>query len=110
MNICYIITYALMSPIGIAIGIGMTSGYVTINSTFDLAIGIIQGLASGTLMYVIVFEVFQREKAKEEILGIVQLAFVILGFVAMLIVELTCKSICIKRLVTLKRVAPSDVI
>ena len=37
--------------------------------------------AAGTLLYVVVFEVLQREKKKEQVNGFIQLAFVVFGYV-----------------------------
>ena len=47
-----------------------------------------QGLAGGTILYVVVFEVLQREKSKEKVPGMVQLLCVILGFSALMLVEI----------------------
>ena len=45
------------------------------------------GLAAGTILYVVVFEVLQREKTRR-VHGLLQFAFIILGFVIMLLVEI----------------------
>ena len=55
------------------------------NVTFKYA-----GLAAGTILYVVMFEVLQREKEKE-VTGIFQLIGIILGFSAMMVLELLCK-------------------
>ena len=47
-----------------------------------------QALAGGTILYVAVFEVLQREKSKEKVPGLVQLLCVILGFSALMLVEI----------------------
>lgn len=39
-------------------------------------------------MYVVVFEVLQREKSKEKVPGLVQLFCVMLGFSALMLVEI----------------------
>ena len=39
-------------------------------------------------MYVVVFEVLQREKSKEKVPGMAQLACVILGFSTLMLVEI----------------------
>ena len=46
-----------------------------------------QALAGGTLLYVVAFEVLERERSKS-VSGLVQLFFVILGFSVMTTVEL----------------------
>ena len=50
----------------------------------------LQALASGTIIYVVVFEVLERERSKN-VSGLAQLFFVILGFCVMLSVELLGK-------------------
>ena len=47
----------------------------------------LQGLAAGTILYVVMFEVLNREKAKE-ISGLGQLLGIIVGFVAMLLLDI----------------------
>jgi len=74
INFCYILLYAIMSPIGIAIGIVVTE------SADDATTGILSGLAAGTLVYVAMFEIIQREKTKEKVPGLAQLLFILLGF------------------------------
>ena len=46
-----------------------------------------EGLARGTILYVVMFEVLQREQEKE-VTGIFHIIGIILGFSAMLVVEL----------------------
>ena len=48
------------------------------------------GLAGGTILYVVMFEVLQREKEKE-VSGIFQLLGIVLGFSAMMVLELLGK-------------------
>ena len=51
--------------IGIAIGLGLTS---TINSeaeTQTVTVTVLQGLATGTLLYVVFFEVLEKEREKK---------------------------------------------
>ena len=43
-------------------------------------------------MYVVVFEVLQREKSKEKVPGLVQLFCVMLGFSALMLVEILGKN------------------
>lgn len=74
--ILYIFIYAIVSPLGIAIGIwlsnsGDSDGYM-------VASALLQGLASGTLLYVIFFEILSKHKD-----GIVQFLAVVVGFFVM---------------------------
>ena len=54
---------------------------------------LLQALAGGTLLYVVVFEVLQREKSKEKVPGLLQLLCVIVGFSALMMVEILGKQI-----------------
>ena len=45
------------------------------------------GLAGGTILYIVMFEVLQREKEKN-VPGIFQLTGILLGFVAMMMIDL----------------------
>jgi len=74
----YLVTFSLVTPVGI--GLGM------IFSGDDLSVAVLQGLAGGTILYVVMFEVLQREKEKE-VSGIVQLFGIVLGFSAMTVLE-----------------------
>lgn len=67
----YVFTFAAVSPIGIGIGI-IISGE---SSTTGLVSAILQGLASGTLMYVVFFEILQKGRS-----GILQFLAVITGY------------------------------
>lgn len=82
----YTAMWVLTTPIGIGIGMGVSS-LGSNSSGYLLTVGILQGLAAGTLVYVVVFEVLAREKSKS-VSGMLQLLFVILGFTTLLIVEL----------------------
>ena len=44
-------------------------------------------------MYVVVFEILQREKSKEKVPGLVQLVCIILGFSTLMLVEVFGKYI-----------------
>ena len=87
----YMCVFSLVSPLGIAIGIGISSAAGTGGDAYTLAVAILQALAGGTLIYVVVFEVLQREKSKG-VSGMAQLAFVILGFASLLCIEVFSKS------------------
>ena len=51
---------------------------------------ILQALAGGTIIYVVVFEVLERERSKN-VSGLAQLFFVILGFCVLMAVEILGK-------------------
>jgi solute carrier family 39 (zinc transporter), member 1/2/3 len=71
--ILYIFIYAIVSPLGIAIGIWLSNS--DDNDGFAVASVLLQGLASGTLLYVIFFEILSKHKD-----GIVQFLAVVVGF------------------------------
>lgn len=60
---------------------------VLFSSEFFYFIGILQGIASGTLLYVTFLEILERERAKKKISGLVKLLAFFLGFVLLLLVE-----------------------
>lgn len=73
LAVAYIFTYSVVSPLGIGIGILLSNG----SQTEDTAVVsvILQGLASGTLLYVIFFEVLSKERS-----GLWQYMAVFAGF------------------------------
>jgi len=89
-NLCSYITfmviYCLTTPMGVVIGVGVTEGPPMFDST---AVGLLQGLSAGTILYVVVFEVLQREKTKRKVPGLVQLVLIVVGFILMIAVEVT---------------------
>jgi len=85
LHLAYITMYAVLSPIGI--GIGLAVSRIGTGPTLYVTSGVLQALAGGTIIYVVVFEILERERSKK-VSGLAQLFFVILGFSAMLIIEL----------------------
>ena len=55
--IIYISIFSLVSPLGIGIGIGITNASCQRTRGHYLAIGILQGFAAGTILYIVFFEV-----------------------------------------------------
>ena len=72
---------------GIGIIITSNSGQ---GSEYFLSVAILQALAGGTIIYVVVFEVLERERSKN-VSGLAQLFFVILGFCVLMAVEILGK-------------------
>lgn len=70
----YVFTFAAVSPLGIGIGI-LISGE---SETTGLVSAILQGLASGTLLYVVFFEILQKGRS-----GILQFFAVLTGYTLM---------------------------
>lgn len=80
--VLYIFVYAIVSPIGI--GIGMALSNADDSKIIAILSVVLQGLASGTLLYVIFFEILIKHKD-----GIIQYFSVVFGFVLMLGFKLT---------------------
>lgn len=78
--VLYVFIYAIVSPIGIGVGIWVSS--YNDSDAFLVASVILQGLASGTLLYVIFFEILSKHKD-----GIVQYLAVVVGFCLMFAIK-----------------------
>lgn len=76
LALMYIFVFAIVSPMGI--GIGMLLSNSGGSSGFDVASVILQGLASGTLLYVIFFEILSKHKS-----GFIQYLAVLVGYFLM---------------------------
>lgn len=73
LAVAYIFTYSVVSPLGIGIGILLSNGSAS-DDTQVVSV-VLQGLASGTLLYVIFFEVLSKERS-----GLWQYLAVFVGF------------------------------
>ena len=74
-------------PFCTCLGIGLIiTNYASTGSAYLLVVAVSQALAGGTLIYVAVFEILERERSKN-VPGLVQVAFVVLGFCVMMLVE-----------------------
>ncbi|KAF5281139.1 hypothetical protein FQA39_LY17871 [Lamprigera yunnana] len=60
LNVIYVFIFSVVSPLGIGIGIAVTAEKQ--DSTALISV-ILQGLASGTLLYVVFFEILQKDKS-----------------------------------------------
>lgn len=80
LSIVYIFTFSFMSALGIGIGILMVGGASPAEE--GLYSVILQGLACGTLVYVVFFEVWKRSS------GMLQFACSLLGFAVMVVLEI----------------------
>lgn len=85
--VLYVATFAIVSPLGIGIGIAVADSS---HSSLTPATVVLQGMAAGTLVYVIFFEVLQRERANTQS-GFFQLIAIMLGFIVMLGLQLISK-------------------
>ena len=90
LSIVYFSTFALTSPVGAAIGI-IISETIQVTSTARMfitcpqseaetqtvAVTVMQGLATGTLLYVVFFEVWEKEREKKTS-GMLQVGWTVL--------------------------------
>ena len=98
----YLTIFSLISAIGIAIGLIITEagsgtvpeivvatlqGLTSVKKNAFFTLEIFVGIAAGTLLYVVMFEVLNRERMKE-VSGLLQLVGVLLGFGVMLLIEI----------------------
>ncbi|XP_025205202.1 zinc transporter ZIP1-like [Melanaphis sacchari] len=84
--VMYVATFALVTPVGIIIGMVLVqcgSGGTVDGSPGRVAV-ILQGLAAGTLLYVVFFEVLARHKQS----GFLHLLSIMFGFSILLVLQL----------------------
>ena len=87
----FLVTFSIISPLGIGIGVAVSA----LGGEQDpVLIAVLQGLAGGTILYVVMFEVLNREKAKE-ISGLMQLFGIMIGFTAMLLLDVFGEYLCL---------------
>ncbi|CAH2045483.1 unnamed protein product, partial [Iphiclides podalirius] len=76
LAVVYITTFAIVSPLGIGIGLILVGGQgATAAGVYSV---VLQGLASGTLLYVIFFEIWKSDRT-----GILQYLAAVVGFCLM---------------------------
>ncbi|XP_035449411.1 zinc transporter ZIP1 [Spodoptera frugiperda] len=76
LMIVYITTFAIVSPLGIGIGLLLVGGQGA--AAAGISSVVLQGLASGTLLYVIFFEIWKGDRT-----GILQFIASVVGFFIM---------------------------
>lgn len=84
--VMYVATFAIVTPVGIIIGMLLVqsgSGGTADGSPGRIAV-VLQGLAAGTLLYVVFFEVLARHKQS----GFSHLMSIILGFSILLVLQM----------------------
>ncbi len=83
--ILYMVTLGIVTPIGITIGILLTSTSGDSQSSSQiLVVGVLQGIAAGTLLYITFYEVLEREKLEEVGMnGLTGAVLIIFGFAFM---------------------------
>ncbi|XP_011152235.2 uncharacterized protein LOC105190918 isoform X1 [Harpegnathos saltator] len=78
----YLSIFSMVTPIGIAVGLAL-GHFKNDSENLGPTPTILQGMAAGTLLYVVFFEVLARERANEKS-GLLQLVAIIVGFTLML--------------------------
>jgi len=86
LSIIYFSTFAIITPVGAGIGILLSETISSEAEAQTVAVTVLQGLATGTLLYVVFFEVIEKER-QGGTSGLVQVIWVIMGFLCMLILE-----------------------
>ncbi|KAL0275664.1 UNVERIFIED_CONTAM: hypothetical protein PYX00_003453 [Menopon gallinae] len=85
MIVLSMMTFSVVSPIGVVLGMMVVSQGSAEVYDLDPPISVVlQGLAGGTLIYVVCFEVLQREGTDTHTKGIQNVVFVIVGFLVTL--------------------------
>lgn len=74
LALIYVLTFAIVSPIGIGIGILLSDNDT---SSMEITAVLLQGLAAGTLLYVIFFEILSKHGRAS---GLLQYFMVLVGF------------------------------
>ena len=85
--VVYVSTFALISPVGAGVGIILAETVDSEASLQNSLVTVLQGLATGTLLYVVIFEVIEKERLKKVTAGLVQVTFLVLGFICMIMLE-----------------------
>jgi len=86
--VMYMVVLSIVTPIGVLIGIIVTLYTDKASGEQLLVVAVLQGLAGGTLLYITFFEVLARDKlSKYGMSGIVGALAVMVGFIAMTVIE-----------------------
>jgi len=83
--VIYMTVFCAVSPIGIGIGMALSDpGQQDVNHT---GLIVVQGIATGSLLYVVFFEILEKERQKS-VPGLFQVIGVTLGFIFMVLLGL----------------------
>jgi len=86
--VIYMVVLSIVTPIGVLIGIIVTVHMEQASGEHVLVIGVLQGLAGGTLLYITFFEVLARDKlSKYGMSGLLGALAVMVGFTVMAAME-----------------------
>lgn len=82
----YMTVFCAVSPIGVGVGMALTSPEQEGEMT-TTALIVLQGLATGSLLYVVFFEILEKERMKP-VPGILQVVFMSMGYIFMILLGL----------------------
>nr|CAD7427184.1 unnamed protein product [Timema monikensis] len=86
--VLYMVILALVSPLGVLIGLLVTEYSSQDSSSQTLVVACLQGVAGGTILYITFFEVLNREKTKKNgVNGLVKIGFILFGFCIMVALQ-----------------------
>jgi len=86
--IIYMIVLSLVTPAGVLLGILLTVHMEEATGAHILLIGVLQGLAGGTLLYITFFEVLAQDKLRKYgMCGLSGSLMILLGFTLMTVME-----------------------
>ncbi|XP_036399669.1 zinc transporter ZIP1 [Megalops cyprinoides] len=77
--VAYVVVFALMSPLGIAVGIGVMEAKLTSGALIQ---AVLEGLAAGTFIYITFLEILPHELNSPE-RQLLKVLFILLGFTVM---------------------------
>lgn len=98
----YLSIFSMVTPIGIAVGL-VLDHFKNDSENLGPTPTILQGMAAGTLLYVVFFEVLARERANEKS-GLLQLVAIIIGFTLMLGLQIASEFVSRKTRESVSRV------
>ena len=75
-----------MFPVGATVGI-LISEVGSGGGVHEVTIATLQGVAGGTILYIVMFEILNNERLKD-VPGIIQLLGLLIGFSLMMIIEI----------------------
>ena len=102
----FLISFSLVSPLGIGVGHAVSGMADQSSEVHQVTVAVLQGLAGGAILYLVIFEILLREKRRWvpgllQLVGIIILGFwflksynfchqfgILLGFMVMLVIEL----------------------
>jgi len=86
LTVAYVATFSIISPVGAGIGIALSETVTSEASLQTSVVTVLQGLATGTLLYVVFFEIIEKERNKKTN-GLLMVSFIFLGFLVMTAVQ-----------------------